>query len=85
MAGHVIETFYAFVVIDADGDEGLIAHQHPNGAWMPLVCSDRARLEDWRELARLTALQQRVQVRVYKWSGPRELLEIIDGRSKGTS
>lgn len=46
----VIETITAFVSVDKDGNEGVIA-QMLGGAWTPFVCADPQRIDSILPLA----------------------------------
>lgn len=47
-----IEKIWAFVSVDDDGDEGLVA-ANVNGSWMPLLAADEKRVDSLREMAAL--------------------------------
>jgi hypothetical protein len=52
MKPHKIERLYAWIATHADGEEGVPAIQGPDGTILPLVGSDRERIESLREAAR---------------------------------
>lgn len=62
-----VKSLWAFFSIDADGDEGLIASFF-NGAWMPLVAADKARVESLRPLAEEVARESGKTVVLAKFS-----------------
>ncbi|MES2712013.1 MAG: hypothetical protein V4653_10555 [Pseudomonadota bacterium] len=57
MKPHRIERLYAWIATDADGEDGIPAFQGPEGM-MPLVGSDKVRIESLRSVAeQLVALE----------------------------
>lgn len=76
--GFRISTLWAWTVIDDDDQEGLIGTMTRAG-WMPLIASDRVRLDQYRELARQIAHDLGKPVRLRRFDGStHDTLETID-------
>lgn len=58
-----ITELFAFIGLDEQGDEGLVAWHDPQYGWMPLVGADPARLESYRQMAEHVAFHTRRPVR----------------------
>ena len=79
MANHVIKTIYVALAIDpANGDEG-VCGVHTAAGWVPLVASDKARLEFVRQAAEQIAIQTKMLVKIAEFS-TRIDGQIFDGR-----
>lgn len=50
-----ITSLWAWTMVDEMDEEGIIAFLAPGGMWMPLIASDRVRLDQLREKAEITA------------------------------
>lgn len=72
-----ITEIYAFIAED-DGpdDEGIVAVK-VDDQWFPLVAGDRKRVDSLRPLARGAAFERQKKVRLYRFTGTRELVEEI--------
>jgi hypothetical protein len=68
-------TMWAFLSIDEDDDEGVIAVRMPNG-WMPLVAADEKRLEDLRPFVTHAVADSGRTVRLARFT-VREDVEVI--------
>jgi hypothetical protein len=75
-----IDHIVAFIAADPEtGDEGIIGTMTPNG-WVPLIASDRVRLEDLKVLAGEIAREGNMRVTFCRFSVRTEE-GIIDGRN----
>lgn len=72
-----IDEMYAFVSLDANGDEGVCAHFSPSYGWMPLVGGDMSRVESIRPLAVNIAKQSGMKITLVKFTGRTEV-EVIN-------
>jgi hypothetical protein len=72
-----IESIHAFVSVDENGEEGVIASLGPNGVWTPLIAADEAKLEVLRPIAQMTARATGRPVHHLRFM-LRDLVEIID-------
>lgn len=74
-----IDAVWAFVSVDPnDGNEGVIAFQ-VHGLWMPLIAADPARVENLRPIAAHIAKEQKITVKLVKFTTREELETIIGG------
>lgn len=71
-----IDAMYCYVVDEEDGGEGIPAVQTPDGAWMPLVAGDLARLESLKPVAQAFANKLQKPMRLLKFTGKEVLSEI---------
>lgn len=70
---HVIRKIVAAIAIDREtGEEGVAGMLTPAG-WMPLIASDRIRLELVREVASRLAEERQMLVRMVEFSVPVEV------------
>jgi len=76
---HHIERLYAWIVTDATGEDGIPAVDL-NGAPMPLVGSDKARIESFRPVAERFAKVEGFPVRLVEFTGA-VVLETLPGRA----
>ena len=75
-----IESIVAFIAIDPEnGDEGIIGTMTPNG-WVPLIASDRVRLEELKLVAGEIAREGNMKVTFCRFSVRTEE-GVIDGRN----
>lgn len=70
-----IPELWAFLSIDPDGTEGIVAHLGSNG-WLPLVTGDEANLAAMRMMAREAASLSGRRIRLVKFTA-RDVLEDI--------
>jgi hypothetical protein len=70
-----IDELYAFIAHDADG-EGLPAFLR-NGMMMPMVCADKARVDSFREVAKMMTQQSGNKITLCRFS-LREEIEVIE-------
>lgn len=71
-----IDAVYAFVSVDADGNECLCAMTIPGLGFTPLIAADQGRLKSLWPLARDMARASRMRVRLIKLSTRTELQAI---------
>jgi len=50
-SGQKITRVYAWVAEEPDGGEGILTMQSPSGRMIPLIGADRARVENYQDLA----------------------------------
>jgi hypothetical protein len=67
-----IESITAFVAVDREGNEGIMAFNGPLG-WMPMVCADEARVESIRPMAEKVREKTGVEYRVLRFSRREEV------------
>lgn len=67
--GFAITTLWAFIAVAADGDEGLVAFT-TNGVLMPMVCSDRRRIDSLRDRAAVVAKMSGQRIELRRWDPP---------------
>lgn len=75
-AGFRIESLWAFTVVGDDDEEGIIGIRGPNNTTLPMICSDRVRLAEYRALAESYAIDLQMPVRLSKFS-VREDVEVF--------
>lgn len=46
-----IDELFAFISVDENGNEGIMAASAPNGMWHPLIGADTARVDSLRPVA----------------------------------
>lgn len=63
-----ITEMWAYVAIDADGDEGVLAVKGKDGAWFPLVGADTARMESVRPVAMDVARREGKKVKLLRFT-----------------
>lgn len=63
-----ITEIWAFCAVGPDGDEGLPAFNAPGGLVMPMVCADKARLENLRPLAEALADKKGITIRLKRFT-----------------
>lgn len=68
----VISDIYAYLSVDEDGNEGLIG-ELINGAWMPFVACDKARLDSLEPIAQRVAQRTGRPVRLIHLSTRTEI------------
>lgn len=66
--GKTIERLYAWIVTEPDGTEGIPAVSIGTLA-LPLVGSDKQRIESFREVAMATAKSQNLPLRLVEFTG----------------
>src|SRR3954468_13482452 len=66
--GFRIHTLHAALAVHADGDEGVVGLQAPDGTWVPLVAADKTRLDFIKEAAREIADQSGMTVRICRFT-----------------
>jgi hypothetical protein len=66
---HRIERLYAWIVTDASGEDGIPAIHGPNGAALPMVGSDKTRIESFRPLAEDLARREGFPLRLVQFTG----------------
>lgn len=59
-----IDQMYAFVVVDADGTEGVVGFRTGEDSWMPMVGADLERVEQLRPIAQNLATMMRKEIKV---------------------
>jgi hypothetical protein len=74
-----IERIWAWLSVDAAGNEGVLAGPSPFGGLMPLIAADEARLESLRPMARAIAAGAKMRIVLARFE-TRADLELIDGR-----
>lgn len=65
---HKIERLYAWIATDATGEDGIPAFNGPGGP-MPLVGSDKARIESLRPVAEQLVALEGYPVRLVEFTG----------------
>ena len=75
MNGHRITEMYVFVAIEKDGDEGVCAFMH-DGTMLPMVGSDRRRVDSLRPIAQAIADQTDTPIRLLRFISS-EVVETI--------
>jgi len=70
--GTHLEQLFAFVSVDAQGSEGIIAAQGTTGP-MPLVATDEAKVEQLRPIAMSVAKRSGITVKLVRFRGREEL------------
>lgn len=72
-----ISEMFAFVAIDAEGNEGVAGFQNlETGVWYPMVGADMARVDSLRPMARRISKATGKEIRLLKFT-TREELEVI--------
>lgn len=79
---HRIAELFCFACIDTDGDEGVPAIEGPNGMVLPLMGSDRARMDSLRHAAQSVADQSGKPVRLLRFRQMEEVA-VIEPRKEG--
>jgi hypothetical protein len=76
---NLITELYAFIAVDADGDEGITGFCAADGTWMPLIGADMARVGHLRPIAQLIAdaTGATIELRYFSASATRALETII--------
>lgn len=69
-----IETIAAWIAVEPDGGEGVIAVTMPNGLTLPLIGADEALIESFRQSAMEAHLRTGYPVRLVRFS----LREVIE-------
>lgn len=70
--GHKITSIWAFISVDADGDEGLCAVPL-NGIMMPMIASDQERLEIMRKQAKELAKATNQKIKLIELTTRKEV------------
>lgn len=73
-----IETLWAFLSVDKQGNEGLCGHVIPGLGWIGMMAADERRVDALREIAREIARESGKKIRLAKFT-LREDLSVIDG------
>lgn len=68
-----ITEIFAFIGVDDNGDEGLVAWHDPKHGWMPLVGADKARLDAYRQMAEHIAFHTLQPVREVHFTSIQDL------------
>jgi len=71
-----IKTITAYVAVDKDGEEGIIAHMQ-NGIWLPLVCADETRAKQMYPLAVQACAIDNKQFKVLRFAVREDITEQI--------
>jgi len=71
-----ITTLWAFTTIGDDGDEGIVGFLDSEARWVPLIASDRVRLDQYVGIARSIATKTGKTIKLSKYGGRLDL-EII--------
>jgi hypothetical protein len=73
-----MEHIWAFLSVDpADGNEGVIAaNMGPGRSMVPLIASDKVRLDELLVYARRLALENNIRIRVVKFTVREEIEEL---------
>jgi hypothetical protein len=67
--GQKIDRLYAWVTLDPDGREGILAAKLPGApGWTPLIGADKARIESYRQYAADTRLASGYPVKLKMFS-----------------
>jgi hypothetical protein len=74
---HKIERLYAWIATDATGEDGIPAMPGPNSTMIPLVGSDKARIESLRPFAEAYAHRDGYPVRLVEFTRMIELERIV--------
>lgn len=74
---HIDEVF-AFISVDENGDEGVIAVKGHDGSYLPLIGADMERIDSLRHIAAHTGEANNMTVKLIKLS-VREELETYNG------
>lgn len=70
-----IESLWAYLSVDEDGDEGVIGRAH-GVMWVPLVAADETRLRGLRSTAKAVARQTGRVVRLVRFTVRQDVEEI---------
>ena len=70
-----IEEMFAFVSVDKDGHEGVVAH-FINSQWMPLVGADMERINSLVPFAKAIKEKTGLTIKLLKFGSIKEVLEI---------
>lgn len=70
-----ITEIYAFVSVDEDGNEGVLA-ANLGGMMMPFVCADKARVDSLRNHAEKIAHMTAKKIKLVKFTNREEIEEI---------
>lgn len=68
-----ITEMYAFVVVEADGGEGVPAFAAPNGLMMPLMGADLERIDDLTPVAQGIANATGRPMKILKFTGMEQI------------
>lgn len=79
MKPHRIERLYAWIVKDATGEDGVPAFRGADGAAMPMIGSDKERIESLRPLVERLNREEGYPVRLVEFTAM-VVLETIPGR-----
>jgi hypothetical protein len=71
-----IDALWAFLAVDDDGDEGIVAW-NSRGTWFPAIGSDEARVRSMRPMVETVIGMTGKKVRLVKFRA-REDLEVIE-------
>lgn len=70
-----IESLVAFISQAEDGDDGLMAFRQQDGTWIPLVASDRVRIESLIGMAELIKKESGQPYKIVRFSGYEDITE----------
>lgn len=73
----VISSITAFVSIDKDGNEVVIGQLMPDGAWMPFICADEARIAFILPLAIEVSRMTKVPFKIVQFGSRVDLTEKV--------
>jgi hypothetical protein len=65
--GFRIGEVHAYLVVAANGDEGIAAF-HTGQGWMPMVCADRTRIESLRPIAEQLARETGQEIKLVRFA-----------------
>jgi hypothetical protein len=79
-----IGEIYAFLSMDAAGNEGLCAYQARSDLWLPMVFADKKKIEILSPMAQEIANNSKHDVVLVKFNNREELKRFTKGKSDGT-
>jgi len=78
--GEKVEKLYAFVALDPDGNEGVMAFMDDQKRWIPMIGANRETIDQYRPVVKVLAesMMAGIKVKLVSFSG-REDVEVIRG------
>lgn len=73
-----IDTLFAFIAVDDDGSEGVMAFMSPEG-WMPMVGADEARINSLKPIAQQMSSWTKKQVVLTRFTAREDVELIVPG------
>lgn len=74
-----INTIFAFIATDPDGNEGVAAFQDDSGVWFPMVGADMERANSLKKMAQQLARTTGCSIKLCQFI-TREEIEVINPR-----